>query len=284
MTRLLLIVAVLLLPWEQAVAASAIEVHCRGQGPVVYLIGGGPAFTTWHLEPIQERLSDDYRVCRLDMRGVGDNAGLPIEPDVPVLRQWLEDMDRVLPEQPVLLWGHSWGALQAMLFARAHPGRVRGLILSNPVDPGLSSLEGIEQKRFNHPDPGRGLALEDIGTPAEALHHLRSKVASYFVDPEQGWDYVAQFDRSDANNLLNVRIWDEYRRNPLVGDDVRELADKIRGVIYCRDDVLQPEALAEYRRLLGGDKHHVLTRCAHFPWEENPQDYFTVLRRLLAPK
>jgi pimeloyl-ACP methyl ester carboxylesterase len=191
-------------------------------------------------------------------------------------------MDRVLPEQPVLLWGHSWGALQAMLFAREHPGRVRGLVLSNPVDPALRSLEGIEAKRFNHPDPGQGLSLEDIGTPVEALHNLRSKVASYFVDAGQGWAYAAQFDRSDADNRLNLRIWDEYRRRPLTGDDVRGLADTIGGIIYCRDDVLQPEALAEYRRLLAAGRHHVLGGCAHFPWEENPQGYFTVLRRLLS--
>jgi pimeloyl-ACP methyl ester carboxylesterase len=215
------------------------------------------------------------------MRGVGDNADLPVRSDVPVLEQWLGDMRRVLPEEPVVLWGHSWGALQAMLFARAHPGRVGRLVLSNPVDPGLRSLDGIEHKRFNHPHPANGLELEDIGTPAEALYNLRSKVASYFVDAEQGWAYAAQFGRSDANNRLNVRIWEEYRQQPLTASDVRGLTDKISGIIYCRDDVLQPEALDEYRRLLDADKHHVLSGCAHFPWEENPEVYVSVLQRLL---
>ena len=28
------------------------------------------------------------------------------------------------------------------------------------------------------------------------------------------------------------------------GSDVRALADKISGVVYCRDDVLQPESFA----------------------------------------
>jgi pimeloyl-ACP methyl ester carboxylesterase len=218
------------------------------------------------------------------MRGVGDNARLPVESEVPALAQWLEDMREILPAEPATLWGHSWGALQALLFARRHPERVSRLILSNPVDPALRSLEHIEQKRFVHPGNHTGLALEDMGTPEEDLHNLRSKVASYFVDPAQGWAYASGFTGADANNRLNVRIWDDYRQSPLADADVRQLAAKIGGLIYCRDDVLQPESLAEYRRLLPGARHHVLTGCAHFPWEETPEAYFAVLRRLLADR
>lgn len=275
------LVVALLFYCGQVPAADGIRVHCRGQGPPLYLVGGGPAFTTWNLQPIQDRLGDGYRVCRWDMRGVGDNAGFPVKPAVSALAQWLDDMHDVLPPEPVTLWGHSWGALQVLLFARKYPERVSRLILSNPVDPGLRSLEHIEQKRFVHPENHARLALEDMGTPAEDLHNLRSKVASYFVDADQGWAYAAGFTRADANNRLNVRIWDDFRQTPLADADVRQLADKIRGIVYCRDDVLQPESLTEYRRLLAGEKHHVLTGCAHFPWEENPEAYYAVLRRLL---
>lgn len=263
-------------------AGAEIRLHCQGQGPLVYLIGGGPAFTTWNLQPIQDRLSGDYRVCRWDMRGVGDNAGLSLRSEVSVLSQWLQDMHDVLPPEPVVLWGHSWGALQVLLFTKAYPQRVRRLILSNPVDPALKSLEGIEDKRYNHPDPPFGLELEDMGTSAEALYALRSKVASYFADAGQGWQYAQGFTRMDSNNVLNVRIWDEYRNKPLTAADMRTLADKVSGAIYCRDDVLQPEGLNEYRRLLESGKHHVLSGCAHFPWEEKPDDYYRVLLSLMG--
>jgi pimeloyl-ACP methyl ester carboxylesterase len=180
-----------------------------------------------------------------------------------------------------MLWGHSWGALQVLLFARQYPQRVSKLILSNPVDPSLRSLTRIEQKRFNHPDPPQRLTLDDIGTPVEALYLLRSKIASYFVDAKQGWAYAQQFDKNDANNRLNIRIWKEYRDAPLSQADITRLAKKISGVIYCQDDVLQPENYTEYRKLLPQrDKHHVLKGCAHFPWEENRRDYFSVLSTL----
>lgn len=262
--------------------AAEITVHCLGQGKPVYLIGGGPAFTTWNLQPVQRALGRAYRVCRWDMRGVGDNAGLSLQPDVPALSQWLDDMQTVLPEEPVVLWGHSWGALQVLLFAKQHPGRVAFLVLSNPVDPALRSLEHIERKRFNHPETDGGLALEHMDTPVEALHNLRSKIASYFADAEQGRAYASGFTQQDANNELNIRIWEEYREIPLTDADMQGLRDKINGAVYCRDDVLQPEGLAEYRRLLASSTHHVLTDCAHFPWEENPAAYYHALFELIG--
>jgi pimeloyl-ACP methyl ester carboxylesterase len=215
------------------------------------------------------------------MRGVGDNAGLEVTSQLPALSQWIADMQAVLPKEPVAIWGHSWGALQVLLFAKHYPERVSRLILSNPVDPALRSLEHIEQKRFSHPEFASRLELEHMGTPVEELHNLRSKVASYFADPEQGWNYALGFTQEDTNNVLNVRIWNEYRASPLTDADIRRLADKIKGLIYCRDDVLQPEALTEYRQLLSAEKHHVLTGCAHFPWEENPDGYFAVLFSLI---
>ncbi|MGB5260651.1 MAG: alpha/beta hydrolase [Gammaproteobacteria bacterium] len=284
MKHLCLIILVISIHGCLPAAAADIKTHCLGQGPLVYLIGGGPAFTTWNLQPVQQTLSTDYRVCRWDMRGVGEQAGLPVKPEITALSQWIQDMHTVLPQAPVVLWGHSWGALQVLLFARQYPERVAALILSNPVDPALRSLEHIEQKRFNHAENGSRLKLEDMGTQLEAQHNLRSKIASYFADARQGWDYAAGFTQQDANNGLNIRIWDEYRQAPLTDDDMRQLADKISGAIYCQDDVLQPESLIEYKRFLDSTRHHVLTGCAHFPWEENPEAYYRALFGLFDMK
>ena len=262
-------------------AVAEIKLRCSGQGPVVYLIGGGPAFTTWNLQPIQDKLAKHYRVCRWDMRGVGDNAGLIIESDKPALSQWFVDMNEVLGQEPAVLWGHSWGALQVLLFVKNHPEHVVKLILSNPVDPSLLSMENIDSKLYSHPEINSRLTLDEIGTPAEKLHNFRSKIASYFADSKQGWDYALTFSQADSNKALNVRIWEEYKKSALNDADIRQLSNKILGVIHCRDDVLQPESLSEYQRLLEKPKNHVLSGCVHFPWEENPEDYFQVLLGLL---
>lgn len=267
---------------NSSAAGAQLMVNCQGTGPPVYLIGGGPAFTTWNLDPIQQQLNTNFRVCRWDMRGVGDNADQPIRQDTLVLQQWLQDMAVVLPEQPVVLWGHSWGALQSLLFARQYPERVRKLILSNPVDPQLASLEQIERKRFVHPYVQSKLEFEDYETTAEQHHLFRSKIASYFIDAKTGWEYSTQFDPGDSNNELNVKIWQEYRQMPLQQDELKQLSDKIALLIYCQQDVLMPENFQAYARMLPDVEYVMMKNCAHFPWVETPEKYYELLRQSLT--
>jgi len=261
---------------------AQITVNCQGEGQPVYLIGGGPAFTTWNLEPIQQQLRDHFQVCRWDMRGVGDNAKLDINKDAPVLKQWIQDMAMVLPRQPVVLWGHSWGALQTLLFAKHYPERVKALVLNNPVDPQLTSLENIEFNRYVHPYVESQLSIEDIETPAEQRHRFRSKIASYFMDAEKGWAYSAGFDADDTNNELNVLIWEEYRQMSLDTDDLEMLSSKIDKLIYCQQDVLMPESLEVYSRTISPEKHYIINDCAHFPWVESPEEFYDVLLQTMT--
>jgi pimeloyl-ACP methyl ester carboxylesterase len=282
MNRWLSATCLILCLYNSATAGEQLVVNCQGTGQPVYLIGGGPAFTSWNLEPIQQRLRDRFKVCRYDMRGVGENATLAIERDTPVLSQWLQDMAEVLPEQPVLIWGHSWGALQSLLFSRLYPERVKALVLSNPVDPELASLEHIESKRFMHPYVQSQLKLDDIDTAAEQRHSFRSKIASYFVDAETGWQYSAQFDDDDTNNRLNIQIWQEYRRVPLQLHELKQLSAKISALIYCRQDVLMPENHENYSSALPMVKHYMIDDCAHFPWVETPAEYFEILQQTIV--
>jgi pimeloyl-ACP methyl ester carboxylesterase len=282
MNRWLSSACLILCLYNSATAGEQLVVNCQGAGQTVYLIGGGPAFTSWNLEPIQQRLRDRFKVCRYDMRGVGENATLAIERDTPVLSQWLQDMAEVLPEQPVFIWGHSWGALQSLLFSRLYPERVKALVLSNPVDPELASLEQIESKRFMHPYVWSQLELDDIDTEAEQRHSFRSKIASYFVDAEKGWQYSAQFDDDDTNNRLNIQIWQEYRRMPLQQHELKQLSAKISALIYCRQDVLMPENYENYSSALPTVKHYMIDDCAHFPWVETPAQYFEILQQTIV--
>ncbi len=267
--------------WPLGAVEMDLRVHCRGAGEPVYLVGGGPAFTSRNLEPLPQMLSAGYRVCRWDMRGVGDNAGVPFATGQDQLEAWLADMARLLPRQPVILWGQSWGALQVLLFARRHPTRVKGLVLSNPVDPELVSLEHIENKRHVHAIPQADPALQDMDTIDERRLAMRRKLASYFVNGEMGWHHAQGFDLGDSDSRLNIRVWEAYRARPLSRTDMTRLAPLIAGIIYCRGDVLMPENREEYRHLVPQTRHVTLDDCGHFPWLEVPQAYGTVLRSLV---
>lgn len=80
--------------------------------------------TSRSVAPIVDLLQDQFRVIRFEHAGwtVG---GL------------LNQMDAVreeLGEESWFVLGHSWGAAIASLYAAAHPERVRGLVLANPLE------------------------------------------------------------------------------------------------------------------------------------------------------
>jgi pimeloyl-ACP methyl ester carboxylesterase len=81
-------------------------------------------------------LAGQFRVAASDMRGHGFTT-LPAVPGMQARwRIYGTDLAQVidrLDTQPVLLAGHSMGAIASLMVAAAHPGRVKGLVLVEPV-------------------------------------------------------------------------------------------------------------------------------------------------------
>jgi proline iminopeptidase len=102
-----------------------------GAGQPVVVLHGGPAFDHEYLLPETDRLAGAFRVVYYDQRGRGRSFPCDGLDDISIASE-VEDLDRVreafgFPSVAVL--GHSWGALLALEYALAHPGRVSHLVL-----------------------------------------------------------------------------------------------------------------------------------------------------------
>jgi len=101
-----------------------------GAGPPVVFLSGGPGLGERVMRPLAAPLADTYRCVLPDARGCGrsplavlDAAGLHVDrliADLEALRGYL-GADRLT------LVGWSWGAMLALLYGAAHPGRVARL-------------------------------------------------------------------------------------------------------------------------------------------------------------
>jgi pimeloyl-ACP methyl ester carboxylesterase len=112
------------------------------------------------LTPLQGR----FRVTACDQRGHGFTT-LPAQPGPQA--DWTtfgDDLARILdtldPSAPVVLAGHSMGAITSLMVAAAHPERVRGLVLVEPVlVPRFSRLIARAMRLIGRgPPPGSNLA------------------------------------------------------------------------------------------------------------------------------
>jgi len=240
--------------------------HLMGDAgaPVAIVLGGGPGFSSWNLESVQHRLAElGYRTAIMDMLGVGENATKGEPPTrQALLDAWVAQVEAlrraVADERPVVLLGHSWGTLMALLYTRAHPDMVRHLVLLNPVDPERRAMRDVIEQIDRRRARELGEAWDDeraweqpMGAgkdpAATARHQIERSLPSYFLDYAQGQRYAEQFEASDFSAALNIEGWRAYRANPVEYATIRGWDVPI-DFIGCRQDLLMPISLAACRR------------------------------------
>lgn len=156
-------------------APAGLHVDCRGQAgasPTVILESG--AFGTsadWDL--VLDDLAKGGRVCAYDRAGVGDSPPRAGSEDVISIADELAGLLDALGEtRPVILVGHSNGALYAETFAALWPERVAGLVYINGVtsndiaEPLLVDDLDRERRLANLAATGAELGLATLAAPA----------------------------------------------------------------------------------------------------------------------
>jgi len=119
-------------------------VDCRGiagAGPTVVLEAGAFGVSSdW--SPVMRDLAKTSRVCAYDRFGLGAS---PNRTDEPTPENIAKGLDRVLDQigetKPVILVGHSNGALYVETYAALHPERVAG----------LAYIDGVGVDDLDHP-------------------------------------------------------------------------------------------------------------------------------------
>jgi pimeloyl-ACP methyl ester carboxylesterase len=130
-------------------------IDCRGQetaAPTVVLEAG--AFETaadWDL--VMGEIAPGGRVCAYTRAGLGASPPKPRAPTVLAIASELKGViDRLAPGRPVILVGHSNGALYAEILARLWPDRVAGLVYVDGVNtsalrsPEIMAALGVERR------------------------------------------------------------------------------------------------------------------------------------------
>ncbi len=154
-----------------ATAGPHLFVDCRGvagTSPTVILESG--AFGTsadWDL--VLDDLAKGGRVCAYDRAGVGASPASAGAEDVTSIAHALADLlDSLAETRPVILVGHSNGALYVETFAALWPERVAGLVYINGVtsndvsDPALLADLNRERRLSNLAAIGGELGLEPL--------------------------------------------------------------------------------------------------------------------------
>jgi len=108
--------------------------------PTIIVLHGGPGGDFRSLQAL-DALSDRYRVVFYDQRGAGLSERVPAQ--MLSLDGYLDELraviERVSPDAPPILIGHSWGAMLATAYLGQHPGEVQAAVL---IEPGYLDEDG----------------------------------------------------------------------------------------------------------------------------------------------
>lgn len=264
--------------------------------PKVLLLGGGPGFSSWNLETIQNFVAKEgFDTYLMDMQGIGENKK-PM-PN-PILPSWINQVHQlkqeISPQQPIVLIGHSWGALMAMLYQREHPEAVQKLILLNPVDPEKKAMQHLHEDihAANQGDmswDNEAAWNNDYDDSPEALAALTQRqieqvLPTYFYDRRLGNRYAKQFSATDFSIQLNVDAWKEYDAAPIQYSTLNKRLQKYQTPVYfleCRQDFLMPYNLNAMQAKMTFKQTVILDQCGHFPWIEQTPDFHQSLSKFL---
>jgi pimeloyl-ACP methyl ester carboxylesterase len=126
------------------VDGARLYLEVRGQNagvPLLVWLHGGPGGAERPLfRYFNGDLEQRFLVAYYDQRGAGRSFDPGASTTSLTVAQHVADLDRIVNHlraqyrrDRILLVGHSWGAVLAMLYAQAHPAKVLGLVCAAPV-------------------------------------------------------------------------------------------------------------------------------------------------------
>ncbi|HEX6097466.1 MAG TPA: alpha/beta hydrolase [Thermoanaerobaculia bacterium] len=290
--RRLILLLLLALPLSAATFKShdgtTLHYDVVGQGEPVLLLSGGPGFSPDYLRPIAEKLKDGHRFVLLHQRGTGKSAVDKYDAATISLKNLTGDIEALRQElkaEKLVIAGHSFGGILAMMYAREHPGRIAALAL---IDSGGPTLKGMLkfnanlESRFSEEERASIAKWSDPERKKEnhrraVLEVTKAKTPAYFADRAKAQLLIDSLDETSFNDGM---FWAVVPQ--MMTLDLRAGLEKVKApvlVLHGKQDPL--ESAEEVHETFPGSKLEWIDNAGHFPWLEQPERVYGVLGAFL---
>ena len=112
------------------VGGHKLNIRCSGEGSPAVILGSGLAGDNHDWGPVEERVSEFTQICSYDRAGLGESESVEGVPTAQVASDRLHSLLSAAGiNGPVVMVGHSYSGLVALLYATQHPENTAGLVL-----------------------------------------------------------------------------------------------------------------------------------------------------------
>ena len=261
-----------------------------GEGTPVILIHGGPGIASFYLKSL-EALGDDRPVVRYDQLGSG-NSGALTNVSMMTVGHFVEELDALrkqLGYDRVHLVGHSWGAMLAVEYSRAHPEHVASLTLASASLDMPAWGRHISRLVRTLSDPAqRAIQRHDAGSAGDAPGYAAA--ASEFYG-KYVWRHPERADLDSmvatGNALIAVQMKGANQFTPggtLKSYDATPYLGAVRVpalFLVGEFDEADPATVKRFAALTPSARYRMIPGAAHMITWDNPDATVSTVRAFL---
>jgi proline iminopeptidase len=259
-----------------------------GVGPVCLMPNPawGPSSDLYFrtLKPLEKHFTLVY----LDSRGTGrsERAKSGKEYTWEHLVADLDDVRRHLKQERIWLMGHSLGGVQILHYVCQHTDRVKGLVLLNTRAEMNNKDKDIMSRvelRKNEAWFGEAVMAMRITpkTDEQFAEAARKSLPLFWSDPKK----IANFEKDFAATTLSAAAKLGQMESKRIPFDLTEKLKKVKSpalIVVGDDDYwCSPVAARRLHLCLSNSKLLHIEKSGHFPWMEQPEDFFDQVPKFL---
>lgn len=264
-----------------------------GQGKPLVVVHGGPGLDHGYLLPGMQRLAVDHQVIFYDQRGSGKSL-MHVSHKTLSTEVFVEDLEKIrqsLDLDKIIVLGHSWGGLLAMLYALKYPCHLSSLILINSLPSTSKEFEEFTKERFKRIKKF-SKTLEKIqvsrefaqGNPKVVTEYYRTLFKTYLFDENNIEKLTLCFTPESAlsgfrvHQVFNKTFFHEHYD---ITKDLKSLNVPTL-VIHGDHDPIPVKAAQKIAHSIPHSQFVLIKNCGHFPYIEKPEELFDAIQHFLG--
>jgi len=280
-----------------------------GEGPALYILTGGPGAPPENPgHQIIDSLKSFYTCVLLHQRGSGKSRNIPINAQTINIKSYLEDIELLRQkrnDKTIFVLGISWGGLLAMNYTSLYPMHVSKLILICSAPPSYKVWDVLFDNQYvrrSHTELDSMRILNEIFSvktdkELDSLKRVNpsSKEVVAFKNFVAIHKRAMHYDRQKPSDGFDEFFTNfNFQPIPFIDKEVMQTKWDITAdlkklnvpalIIYGRQDDQGESTFFLQKECLKNSELHVIEKCGHFVWEDQPKQFYGILMNYLTKR
>lgn len=264
--------------------------YVKGQGKAVIFVQGGPGYSSAYMKAVTDSMTG-VQCILLDFQGTGRSNYGNVSPDWVTNENMVKDIELVRKKLGITRWtvvGHSYGATHALHYAVEYPQYVEKVITIASAGTNskfqehfteniLSKISMDERRRMQELRAANANKESDGMGEADMIF-----LKGYFYNPEKIPILFGRIAADELSSMFNPKFHQAYwanKGNPTfdIQERVLKMNIPVRMIESWQDPCYDGRQWVLNEKLKDSQIKFI-NESGHFPWIEQPEKFFQLLR------